>query len=148
MVWIYADQMLLLFIMTVGCWHGYLCGARCWPAYGPADATATHCLLLQLNPDWFTFLVPAHLGIPGKRAVKRVCVWERHHILGTTYRRKIYHSCTVKTWLSIIVEKTPVHAWSACTLPCHVSYLKSSNRLQLCFGRASGTFRSRWCEFG
>jgi len=22
-------------------------------AYGPADATATHCLLLQLNPDWF-----------------------------------------------------------------------------------------------
>ena len=22
----------------------------------------------------FTFLVPAHLGIPGKRAVKRVCV--------------------------------------------------------------------------
>jgi len=23
----------------------------------------------------FTFLVPAHLGIPGKRAIKRVCVW-------------------------------------------------------------------------
>jgi len=23
----------------------------------------------------FTFLVPAHLGSPGKRAVKRVCVW-------------------------------------------------------------------------
>jgi len=22
-------------------------------AYGQADATATHCLLLQLNPDWF-----------------------------------------------------------------------------------------------
>jgi len=21
-------------------------------AYGPADATATHCLLLQQNPDW------------------------------------------------------------------------------------------------
>jgi len=21
--------------------------------YGPADATATHCLLLQQNPDWF-----------------------------------------------------------------------------------------------
>jgi len=28
--------------------HGYLSGARCkWFAYGPADATATHCLLLQ-----------------------------------------------------------------------------------------------------
>jgi len=25
-------------------------------------------------PDWFTFLVPAHLGSPGQRAVKRVCV--------------------------------------------------------------------------
>ena len=23
----------------------------------------------------FTFLVPAHLGSPGKKAVKRVCVW-------------------------------------------------------------------------
>jgi len=25
--------------------HGYLSGARCRLAYGPADATATHCLL-------------------------------------------------------------------------------------------------------
>jgi len=32
---------------VVGCWHGYLSGARCILAYGPADATATHCLLLQ-----------------------------------------------------------------------------------------------------
>ena len=27
--------------------HGYLSAARCRLAYGPADATATHCLLLQ-----------------------------------------------------------------------------------------------------
>ena len=33
--------------LVVGCWRGYLCGARCRLAYGPADATATHCLLLQ-----------------------------------------------------------------------------------------------------
>ena len=48
-------------------------GARCRLAYGPADATATHCLLLQIG---FTFLVLAYLGSPGKRAVKRggVCV--------------------------------------------------------------------------
>jgi len=38
---------------VVGCWHGYLSGARCRLAYGPADATATHCLLLRWNPDWF-----------------------------------------------------------------------------------------------
>ena len=58
----------------VGCWHGYLPVARCRDAYGPADATATHRLLLHQNPDCFTFLVPAHLGNPGQRAVKRVCV--------------------------------------------------------------------------
>jgi len=31
----------------VGCWCGYLSGARCRLTYGPADTTATHCLLLQ-----------------------------------------------------------------------------------------------------
>ena len=34
-------------LRVVGCWRGYLPGARCRLAYGPADATATHCLLLQ-----------------------------------------------------------------------------------------------------
>jgi len=32
---------------VVGCWHGYLSGARCGFAYGLADATATYYLLLQ-----------------------------------------------------------------------------------------------------
>ena len=32
---------------VVWCWRGYLSEARCRLAYGPADATATHCLLLQ-----------------------------------------------------------------------------------------------------
>ena len=32
---------------VVRCWCGYLSGARCRLAYGPADAAATHCLLLQ-----------------------------------------------------------------------------------------------------
>jgi len=32
---------------VVGCWHGYLSAAMCRFAYGLADATATHCLLLQ-----------------------------------------------------------------------------------------------------
>ena len=31
---------------VVRCWCGYLSGARCRLAYGPADSTATHCLLL------------------------------------------------------------------------------------------------------
>jgi len=32
---------------AVGCRRGYLSGAMCRLAYGPADSTATHCLLLQ-----------------------------------------------------------------------------------------------------
>ena len=32
---------------VVGCWHGYLSGTICRLAYGPVDATATDCLLLQ-----------------------------------------------------------------------------------------------------
>ena len=32
---------------VVGCWCGCLSGARCRLAYGPADATGTHCLLLH-----------------------------------------------------------------------------------------------------
>ena len=32
---------------AVGCWHGYVSGSRCRFAYGPADAIATHYLLLQ-----------------------------------------------------------------------------------------------------
>ena len=61
--------------LSGGVLTGYLTGARRRLAYGPADATATHCLLLQYNPDFgFSFLVPAHPGSPGQRAVKRVCV--------------------------------------------------------------------------
>ena len=38
----------LLRVAVYRCEHGYLSGARCRLAYGPADATATYCLLL----DW------------------------------------------------------------------------------------------------
>jgi len=50
----------------VGCWHGYLSGARCRFAYGPADPIVTHCLFLQKIQIGFgfTLLVPAHLGSP------------------------------------------------------------------------------------
>ena len=57
---------------VVGCWRGYLSGERCKLAYGPADATATHCLFSKIHIGC-TFLVPAHPGSPGQTAVKRVC---------------------------------------------------------------------------
>ena len=40
----------------------------------PADATATHCHLFSKIQIGFTFLVPAHLGSSGQRAVKRMCL--------------------------------------------------------------------------
>ena len=55
----------------VGCWHGYLSGAKCRLAYGPADATVSCFSEMQIG---FTFLVPAHPGNPGQRAVKWVYV--------------------------------------------------------------------------
>ena len=80
-----AITALLLFVMLVGRQEGHpACKkhsvgvlvwlsvwSKCRLAYLPADATATHILLLQIG---FTFLVPTHLGSPGKGAVKRVCV--------------------------------------------------------------------------
>ena len=59
---------------VVGCWRGHLSGARCRLAYGPAEATTTHCLCFNKIQIGFTFLVLAYPGRPGKRAVKRVYV--------------------------------------------------------------------------
>ena len=59
---------------VIYCWlaSGYLSAARCRFAYGQADVTATHYLLLQQIQIGFTFLVPAHPGSPGQRAIKWV----------------------------------------------------------------------------
>jgi len=52
----------------VGCWHGYLYGMRCRPAYGLNDATASHCLLPQEIQIGFGFsiLVSPHPGSVGE----------------------------------------------------------------------------------
>jgi len=50
---------------VVGCWRGYLYGAMCRLAYGPVDAIATHCLLLQQNPDWFCLSGTGIRVVPG-----------------------------------------------------------------------------------
>ena len=60
---------------VVRCWCGYLSGARCRLAYVqlmPLPLTISCSSKIQIG---FTFLVPAHPGSPGQRAVKRVCVW-------------------------------------------------------------------------
>ena len=58
---------------VVGCWHGYLSGARCRLACGPADSTATHCLASAKSrlvlPFWYrlTWVVP-------EKGLQNVCV--------------------------------------------------------------------------
>ena len=61
----------------VGCWCGCLSGARCRLACGLVPLTVSCFSKIQIG---FTFLVPAHLGSPGKRAVKQVCVVFRRQI--------------------------------------------------------------------
>jgi len=56
---------------VVGCRRGYWSRARCRLAYGPVDATATHSYFSKIQIG-FTFVVPAHPGSPGQRAVKRM----------------------------------------------------------------------------
>jgi len=59
---------------VVRCWHGYLSRARCRLAYAqlmPLPLTVSCFSKIQIG---FAFLVLAHPGSPGQRAVKRVCV--------------------------------------------------------------------------
>jgi len=55
---------------VVGCWYGYLSGARCrmQMCIWPSDPTATHCLLLQEIQIGFTFLVLADPSSPGQNS--------------------------------------------------------------------------------
>ena len=105
------------------CWCGYLSGTRCRLAYGPADATATHCLLLQKkNQFGFAFLVLAHPGSPGKRAIKRVSVsaltllvgWQEGHLAC----KKL--SGGVLAWLSVWSNVADLHMAQRIPLPLTV----------------------------
>ena len=59
---------------VVGCWHGYQYRARCSLAAQlmPLPLTVSCFSEVQIG---FTFLVLAHPDSPGKRAVKRLCVY-------------------------------------------------------------------------
>jgi len=59
---------------VMGCWRGYLSWARCRLAYGPADATATHHLLLQYNPEFVLPFWYRLTRVVPDRAIKCVCV--------------------------------------------------------------------------
>ena len=128
---------------VVGCWRGYLSRARCRLANGPADATATHCLLLQWNPDWFYL---SGTGSPRKRAVKRVCVcvflvgWMP--VMNAVSKHVVSWPCTRASWLIVCVRMRLTIGLSylarhisrsRCSAPsqmlCHVAYSQPAIRL-------------------
>jgi len=79
---------------VVGYWHGYLSGLRCRLACNPADATASLPLTVSCFSKiqiGFTFLVLAHPGSPGKRAIKQVCVcvMSLHHCCYYAYKLQL-----------------------------------------------------------
>jgi len=58
---------------SLGCWRGYLSGARCrLIQLMPLSLTVSCFSKIQIG---FTFLESAHPGSPGQRAVKWVCVF-------------------------------------------------------------------------
>ena len=109
---------------AVGCWRGYLSGARCRLAYAqlmPLPLTVSCFSKIQIG---FIFLVPAHPGSPGKRAVKLVCVCVVGH---TTKQMKHGHSCDSEIWWPSWLKMSH----SGCTLVWHfqprVHHISMSN---------------------
>ena len=58
----------------------------------PLLLTVSYFSKIQIG---FTFLVPAHLGSPGKRAVKRMCVCVITHLFLTKFKLRMTSTHTV-----------------------------------------------------
>jgi len=93
---------------VVGYWHVYLHGARCkWLHMVQLMPQPPHHLLLQQNPEWFTFLVPAYPGCCGKRSLNgcsgrtppEILAWLKISKLSTasTMHIGIFDSC-LQSW--------------------------------------------------
>ena len=59
----------------------------------PLPLTASCFSKIQIG---FTFLVLAHLGSPGKRAVKRVCVWSYCGAAVNQWRADVQHTLAMQ----------------------------------------------------
>jgi len=103
---------------VVGCWHGYLSGSS-------ADLHMARRMPLLLTISCFSkiqigffFLVLAHPGSPGKRAVKRVCVCVSFsapfappcEYEWTAWRRCVFVTGTCAGRCSSVRHRT-VHVW-------------------------------------
>ena len=75
---------------TVGCWHGYLSGARCRLAYGPADATATHCSWSVKSRLVLPFWYWLTLVVPEKEPLNRCVVCVCDYLVDSECQNKIF----------------------------------------------------------
>ena len=96
----------------VGSWYGYLTVSRCRFAYGPADPTATDCLLLQEIQIGFgfIFLLLAHLVSPRQNpeSCKTVVV-----VLVVSFNCRFCFCCSV-----FITQLQSCHHLSVCSCVC------------------------------
>jgi len=75
----------------------------------------------------FTSLVPAHLGSPGKRAVKRVCVCVCNYILSLLITNT---SVTVTEFSSLVNFKDKIQNMSSFSNSCSLWPIQLPNRRQ------------------
>jgi len=127
--------------------HGYLSGVRCrlhMAQLMPLPLTVSCFSKIQIG---FTFLLPAHLGSPGKRAVKWVCVCvcvcvtgcsqleqhQKHHagIRPHACRvcgRRFALECSRDKHMTIHSNDKPLMCDTCGQRFAHISYLKSHQR--------------------
>jgi len=130
---------------VVGCWRGYLSGARCRLAYGPADAIATNCLFASVKsrlvvPLWYrlTGVVPdkgpLNVCVCVNRTARTDAFSHRHSPVWQTpplWRHQHCYStddthCTTST----VPSETPTnsthctntHRWHSATNKLHTSF--------------------------
>ena len=72
----------------------------------PLPLTVSYFSKIQIG---FTFLVPAHLGSPGKRAVKQVCECVRVCVCVRYHRRQPSSSSSRRTAASSSETQSPLH---------------------------------------
>ena len=77
----------------------------------PLPLTVCCCSKIQIG---FTFLVPAHLGSPGQRAVKRVCVcmYVSYHQQSAVFAGHHHEACLLDTCLLCVTFSGPSHNYT------------------------------------
>ena len=124
------------------CFHP---SCRCRFAYGPADATAIHCLLLQQNPDWFylsdtswpgyytclTALFPGLPGWAGTRKVKPIWILlKQETVSGSGISWTICKSAPRSRQITMPAPHRSVFLQAGCP-SCHATNSATALKVQL-----------------